>query len=252
MYYRGSFFRGDLGRGAYAQVQGIFANDLEKTARTRFVLGAQAAKYTVLGGVTGLAFETGHGNVPASFGLEAGPYLSMGIMSVWGTMTIPLSDLFTPSHPRGFQFGFHLAGKVPITVHGSSVYRDVTLASGRPLRASDGRPRVANVRRAAREVEPLGAELSERDRETLAAMWSRDATMEHASVAAFARLSLELVALGAPLSLVEGAHDAARDEIAHARTCFAMASAYAGVPLEAGPLAVEHRRSDVLTLAIET
>lgn len=252
MYYRGSFFRGDLGRGGYLQVQGIFGRDLERDSRTRFVLGGQLAKYTVLGGMLGGVYETGNSKVPESFGVEAAPYFSLGIMSVWATLTVPISDLFVPSHPRGVQFGAHLAGKLPITVHGSSVYNDVTLASGRPLRASDGRVLVAAVQRARAEATPLGAELSPHDRETLAAMWMRDATMEHASIAAFARLSLELMALGAPLELVDGAHRAAREEVAHARACFGMASAYGGVPLEPGALPVSARRIDLLSLAIET
>jgi len=257
MYYRGSFFRGDLGRGAYAQVQGIFGRgDLETTTRTRFVLGGQVAKYAVLGEMTGLVFETGDRKVPASFGIETAPYFSMGIMSFWGTVTFPISDLFTPSHPRGWQFGVHLAGKLPITVHGPSVYRDITLASGRPLRARDGRASVAKVRRAAR-VPPtrLGDELSANDRRVLAATWARDGAMEHASIAAFARVALELMALGAPLGLIDAAHRAARDEIAHADVCFALASAYAGTAFEAGalPSATDAPRSaDVVSLAVET
>lgn len=58
--------------------------------------------------------------------------------------------------------------------------------------------------------------------------WLADAAAEHASVAAFARIALQLLALGAPPHLVERAHRAALDEIRHARLCYTLASAYAG------------------------
>src|SRR5690349_3292760 len=51
------------------------------------------------------------------------------------------------------------------------------------------------------------------------------AAREHAAVATFARLSLELLALGAPSDLVVAAHDAALDEVRHARQSYAIASA---------------------------
>lgn len=54
--------------------------------------------------------------------------------------------------------------------------------------------------------------------------WLVDALLEHASVAAFARFSLELLAIGAPARFVEDAHRAALDEIEHARLCSALAS----------------------------
>jgi hypothetical protein len=50
-----------------------------------------------------------------------------------------------------------------------------------------------------------------------------DALLEHASVAAFARLSLSLLAFGAPPDLVARAHEAALDEIRHAQISFANA-----------------------------
>ena len=72
-------------------------------------------------------------------------------------------------------------------------------------------------------------------RARLAAHWRETAQMEHASIAAFASLSLRLLALGAPPELVAGAHAAALDEIEHARIAFELASAYADTPL--APLA---------------
>ena len=68
-------------------------------------------------------------------------------------------------------------------------------------------------------------------RRTLAAAWTADALLEHASIAAFSRFSLELLAVGAPADLVMAAHRAALDEVRHARICFALAAGYAGAPL---------------------
>src|SRR5262249_55284357 len=56
-----------------------------------------------------------------------------------------------------------------------------------------------------------------------------------ASVASFARFSLALLAAGAPADLVALAHQAALDEIQHARLCFALASRYAGEEIAPGP-----------------
>jgi hypothetical protein len=65
-------------------------------------------------------------------------------------------------------------------------------------------------------------------RAALAAQWRENGRTEHASVAAFARLTLDLVALGAPPALVAGAQRDALDEIRHAELCFALARAIDG------------------------
>jgi hypothetical protein len=78
--------------------------------------------------------------------------------------------------------------------------------------------------------------IADDERRAVAACWLVSAQMEHASVAAFAQLSLHLAALGAPSDLTERTHRAALDEIRHARRCYALASAFAGGPLGAGPI----------------
>ncbi|WP_437277146.1 hypothetical protein WME90_38810 [Sorangium sp. So ce375] len=83
--------------------------------------------------------------------------------------------------------------------------------------------------------QPSLADLTGEERETLAGGWLRSALEEHASVASFARFALDLMALGAPSSLVEAAHIAALDEVGHARLGFSLASAYRGGPV--GPAA---------------
>jgi hypothetical protein len=90
----------------------------------------------------------------------------------------------------------------------------------------------------------------------LAAAWLRCALTEHASVAAFARLSLQLLSHGAPLELVAGAHHAALDEIRHATHCLARAHRYTSRRFSLGaldvtgclerPTLVELARLDVL------
>lgn len=72
------------------------------------------------------------------------------------------------------------------------------------------------------------------DAPAAAQAWLRVARMEHASIASFARLSLELMALGAPLELLSAVQQAAFDEVEHAKMAFALASRFAGQPVSPG------------------
>ena len=78
------------------------------------------------------------------------------------------------------------------------------------------------------DVAPDTSTLDRAARRSLAASWERDAAFEHASVASFSKLALELIAFGAPADLVSGALRAALDEVDHASTGFALAAAYGG------------------------
>lgn len=73
--------------------------------------------------------------------------------------------------------------------------------------------------------------LPDEARAQLAAEWRRAALDEHAAVAAFARLALELLAFGAPAELVMATTAAATEEVHHALLGFQLASAYAGHPV---------------------
>jgi hypothetical protein len=113
---------------------------------------------------------------------------------------------------------------------------------GRPFLV-DGALRQASV---CRNDEWLDANLALRTehldaaaRLRLSEAWTQAALLEHGSIAAFARFTLQLLALGAPASLVEGANAAIADETTHARLAFAVASAYAGQTLGPGPLCIE-------------
>jgi hypothetical protein len=79
---------------------------------------------------------------------------------------------------------------------------------------------------------------------TLARRWTEIALMEHASVAAFARFALQLLAFGAPPALVMGASEAMADEVRHAEQAFALASHFAGAPVGPGSLPIEGALGD--------
>jgi hypothetical protein len=66
--------------------------------------------------------------------------------------------------------------------------------------------------------------------------WVAQALMEHASVAAFARFSLQLLALGAPAELLAQSANAMSDEIEHARACFELARRHGEADAGPGPL----------------
>lgn len=98
-------------------------------------------------------------------------------------------------------------------------------------------------------LEPLPSpsllELDPVTRERLAAHWAGQAQLEHASIGAFARFVLELLALGAPAELVIQATRALTDETAHARVCYGLASAYAGRAWGPGNLDVQGALADL-------
>lgn len=83
--------------------------------------------------------------------------------------------------------------------------------------------------------------LDETQRASVAGHWANAGCAEHASIASFSKFLMELLHLGAPRELVEGATRAIRDEIEHAAVCFGIASAYAGRAL--GPLEVNIKDS---------
>ena len=84
--------------------------------------------------------------------------------------------------------------------------------------------------------------------------WLDDALAEHASIAAFTRVSMQLLAVGAPPELVAGAHTAALDEVRHARLCFTLASMYGArweAPGALSPDAIRNAACDRASIARE-
>jgi hypothetical protein len=133
-------------------------------------------------------------------------------------------------------------------------------AVGRPW-IVDGLARRAAVERSDDWADCIDLELATLDADTRAALadaWASEALSEHASVAAFTRFTMQLIALGAPAALVQASIRAGLDEVRHAQACFSLASAYAGGPVGAGPLDVRggldgsfDLESITLTLAAE-
>jgi hypothetical protein len=95
-------------------------------------------------------------------------------------------------------------------------------------------------------------DLTPRLRGRLAAHWLRQAELEHASIAAFARFILELSSLGAPPDLVVAATAGLVDETAHARICYSLASAYSGHMLGPSRLDVADALADLTVGGIVT
>ncbi len=109
---------------------------------------------------------------------------------------------------------------------------------GRPMMV-DGSPRSAETVTASSWVtvptQTVGG-LDASTRAALAAAWREDGRMEHASVASFARFTMELLAMGAPPSLVADAQRAALDEVDHARLCLDLAASLDGATTGPGAL----------------
>lgn len=123
-------------------------------------------------------------------------------------------------------------------------------AIGRPLLV-EGRGRTS--RPVAREDWLAEVEVPALDsaplRARLADHWRGVAALEHASVASFARFTLQLLAMGAPPELLLETQRAAADEIAHARLAYGLAAAY-GEAAGPGPLPMADLRVETDRYAI--
>jgi len=86
------------------------------------------------------------------------------------------------------------------------------------------------------------------DARVTAAQWRDNGRTEHASVAAFAALSTDLMSVGAPPSLIAAASRDALDEIRHTELCFSLARALDGQKLGPGPFPDARRGGAPLTL----
>ena len=139
------------------------------------------------------------------------------------------------------------AGNVPSCVFGDAGERECKdlaryCPPGRPFLV-DGVARVAPLTSTRAWLvdgtDPDVSQLTARARQELGAYYDRVGQMEHASIAAFARFALELLALGAPYDLIVRTTRAMADETEHAKLTFSLASAYAGAPSGPGPLAMD-------------
>ena len=147
--------------------------------------------------------------------------------------------------------GLALAALVGIVIVGVAV---ASVSCGRPLRVR-GRRCITPAISGTDWTEPVELAAVPADAlPVLIEVWTEEARAEHAAIAAFSKLSLELLALGAPPQLVSRANQAALQEIEHARMCFALASAYSGHPIgpAALPQALEGDTADLIRLGRES
>ena len=80
--------------------------------------------------------------------------------------------------------------------------------------------------------------------------WLEQAEGEHASVASFARNTLQLLTLGSPSELLIASKQAGIDEINHAKISYDIASANTGLKLAPGPLDIQEslKKLDVMSV----
>lgn len=111
---------------------------------------------------------------------------------------------------------------------------------GRPFTVAD-EIRTAPVAHRRDWTGPADIDLADLDataRATLVRHFLAMAAGEHASVASFHRVALELLHLGAPPQLLLDTHQAASDEIRHAQVAFGLAERFSGQAHGPGPLDV--------------
>ena len=73
----------------------------------------------------------------------------------------------------------------------------------------------------------------------IAVHFANQGEAEHASVASFARHTLQLMTMGAPSTLLMGSQIAALDEIRHAKMSYGLANAFSGAIIHPGILDVD-------------
>jgi hypothetical protein len=127
----------------------------------------------------------------------------------------------------------------------------MTCIPGRPFLV-DGAPRVAENEPRSDWLRSSGlpdvSALSPELRENVGCFYAECAALEHASVAAFSRFTLGLLAVGAPADLVAESVRATADEVEHARTAYGLASHFLGRPIGPGALATHDAFDETLTL----
>jgi hypothetical protein len=97
--------------------------------------------------------------------------------------------------------------------------------------------------------------LAEELRGQLIEHWTQSARFEHASVASFARFTMQLMAIGAPASLVTEATRAQGDEIRHTRICLGIASSLANETIGLAAIPVDGAldlAGDVSAILVDT
>jgi hypothetical protein len=168
-----------------------------------------------------------------------GSWAAVGFLgaSMLGVAGIVRSILFAVKGPVVASVGgtvFAVVGNLFMTGMGVflAIVSNMQFSRGRQLR-SFGRVLLPPVNDAGdwTRVAPSGTAAPD----AVAAQWRENGRTEHASVAAFARLTLDLMALGAPPALVRAANEDALDEIRHTELCFSLARSIDGAERSPGP-----------------
>lgn len=150
------------------------------------------------------------------------------------TVTIKFSDqLVKASIREPLFFGLFM---FPVSAFGGLLLVLSRLQGhGRPFRMK-GKPTVSKLSKS-KDFSPWNAcrinfhsEPDIDSRIALEAIWLDNASKEHISIPAFSKLSLQLIALGAPPDLMEKVFRAASQEINHATLCYSVASSLSGKP----------------------
>jgi len=219
VYYEETMPRGSLGLGGFARVQNLTPTHLA------FDIGPQVNEGP-LGIELGYGYRGPFEGHSGMHGVHVGPFASVGFLSLGVHAVVPVAQSGA-GEAQDTEVAVTLALKLFFPVFGEG-YR-LEFGHGLPLR--DGaEARVASPRPSSEWLDRSPTfsttTLSGSLREWLAESFITDALEEHAAVAAFARLSLALLSLGAPASLVEAAQRASLDEIRHAELCFGLARSY--------------------------
>jgi hypothetical protein len=113
-------------------------------------------------------------------------------------------------------------------------YTVMVVDSNRMAECAVGRPYFEGQQALRAAVRDSSAQEVGVDPSARARAWAAAGADEHASVAAFSRLSLVLMAHGAPTELLCDVHQAALDELGHAELCWSVARRFGAAVVGAG------------------
>ncbi len=224
VYYEETLPNGTFGLGGFVRVQNMTPTHFA------FDIGPQV-NAGPLGLELGYGYRGPFDGHSGMHGIHVGPFASVGVLSLGVHAVVPVA-----------QSGAGKAQDTEVAVTLALKFFAPLFGEGYNLRFGHGLPllggseaRVASARPssewlATSNAQPSTKGLSGSLRTWLAERWLADALDEHAAVAAFARLSLALLSVGAPPSLVEAAQHASLDEIRHAELCFSVARSYSDSP----------------------
>ena len=229
--------RGFAGFGAFLQAQYLLGGGWRVDA------GAQGSA-TILGGELGLALVAPHANDPY-LGLHTALYGSFGYVG----MAVRWTPRLVGTAPVTHEISLAPTAKLWWHIDDHGTFRLWEIPCGNLLSSCGGvvgRPLLVDG--VVARPPALGRHTDD------AAWWVRAMTEEYAAVAAFARVSLSLMALGAPAELVARTHRAALDEVDHARRC-AEVAAHLGAVVTPGPFPkalAPLPAADLASLAVST